>query len=244
MNYTAARAAYWATQTFAAGTTQNVQAENTLACWDLTSVFTRTTPAGTREDVMTFGMRIAKIAGTERTIGLTSELPTIEGFANTLHASLAAIRPPHSTLSEYIWHERRVTHPAAKGGGEKPGPAIRRTAKSVVGTDASGALPDQMTFTCTFKTPSRQHWGRVYLPAMSKGSIDSPLRRINSGVVDLIASSFNTFAVSLDGAGYRLGVWSYQKQAFMDVDQVQVDDIPDVQRRRRAKQRAYAKTYG
>lgn len=244
INYTAAKAGYWATQSIVAGTSLQVQPDNTLACWDLTQVFNRTTPTGTREDVATYGMRIAKVAGTDRVIGLTSELPTIEGFANTLSTALAALMSTQWTLAEYVWHERRASHPAAEGGGEKPGPAIRRTAKSTVGTDAGGRLPDQIACTCTFKTPSRKHWGRVYLPGFAKSTVDGTYGRFNNGGCDIVAAAFNAFATSLDGAGYRLGVWSYQKQAFMDVDQVQVDNVVDVQRRRRAKQRSYVKTYG
>jgi hypothetical protein len=244
VNYTAAKSGYWATQSKVSGTSEQVQPENTLACWDVTHVFTRTTPAGTREDVATFGLRIAKIAGTERVIGLTSELTTIEGFLNTFNGTLGTIRNAQTTLAEYAWHERRANHPVAEGGGEKVGPAIKRTTKSTVGGMATGRMPDQIAMSVTLKTASRRHWGRFYIPGIDYGNVDTTYGRFTAAACDIAAAATNPLAVALDGAGFRLGVWSYPKQAFMDVDQIQVDNIPDVQRRRRAKQRSYAKTYG
>jgi hypothetical protein len=162
LTHTAEKTAYWAAESKEAGTNEVIQPSTTLGCWDVTLRYARTTPVGTREDDATIGLRIAKvIGGGLYGLGLNSELSTIEARLNTLQATLATFMSSSFTLAEYIWHVRRASNPAAKGGGEKP--------------------------------------------------------------------------------GYELGVWSYPKQAFMPVWQVQVDNIVDIQRRRRAKQRSYAK---
>jgi hypothetical protein len=242
LTHTAEKTAYWAAESKEAGTNEVIQPSTTLGCWDVTLRYARTTPVGTREDDATIGLRIAKvIGGGLYGLGLNSELSTIEARLNTLQAMLATFMSSSFTLAEYIWHVRRASNPAAKGGGEKPGPAVRRTAKNVVGVNASDRQPDQVAATVTFKTCSRRHWGRVYIPGIAGSQVDKTYARFGSGLCDGFATAFQVLINGLSTDGYELGVWSYPKQAFMPVWQVQVDNIVDIQRRRRAKQRSYAK---
>jgi hypothetical protein len=54
-----------------------------------------------------------------------------------------------------------------------------------------------------------------------------------------------TAAQALEALGVPLSliVWSQQYRAALDIDVIQMDDVPDVQRRRRAKQKATQTTF-
>lgn len=235
---------YWATQSFVLDTEIHEQAKNTVGCWDVSIVYGRTTPTGTREDTVQFGLRIAKRTGAGAWgIGSTSELATIETALGVLTGDLASNMVDAFTCREFVWHERRASHAAAEGGGEKTGPAIRRTARATAGTASAARTADQIAMTVTFKTASRRHWGRVYLPGLSRALIDTTYGRWSNSICDQVATSFNTLFTSLNTGGFDVVVWSYPKQAFLTVTEIQVDNIVDIQRRRRAKQRSYAKAF-
>lgn len=120
---------------------------------------------------------------------------------------------------------------------------MRRTAKSIVGTATGARLPDQCSCSVTFRTAGRTHWGRVYLPGFAATQTGTGYGRLVTATVDALATYFDTFQSSLNTSGLQLGVWTWAKGAFLPVRQVRVDDVVDIQRRRRAKQVAHYKQF-
>src|SRR5262249_54437151 len=141
------------------------------------------------------------------------------------------------SLAEYRWHDWDINDVAL-------GPADRVTSRSVAGTTgATSRLPDQDAQTVTWTTASRRHWGRVYLPGIGFNRIDNTTGRWASTQVDAAALHFHTLATSLVAGGYDMVVVSRQFHALLTIDTISVDDIVDIQRRRRAKQASYHKIY-
>lgn len=244
ITHTSEKSGYWGTQSREAGTTETIQSETTLGAWRLTLVYSRVVPAGVREDTMTNNLAIAKtIGGGQYGLGLTSELSAIETIVNAYATLIANKQNSGVTLSEYVWHELRASHPPADGGGEKVGPAIRRTPKSVVGANATSRTPDQISATITLQTASRKHWGRIYVPGLRLSAWDTTYGRLTTTVADDLATAMRGLVNDLNTAGYTVGVWSYKFQAFLPVYKVAVDDVVDIQRRRRAKQKSYQRVY-
>lgn len=244
VNIDGSAAQYWGTQNLLADTVVTSQATATLRAWDVACLYGRSTPTGTREDTAQFGMRICKRAGAGLWgIGLASELPGIETRLDALITSLASHISTAYTMTQYVWHERAIDHPTNEDGSEKIGAAIRYTSKSIAGAQLTDRNADQVSATVTFKTASRKHWGRVYLPGIATGQMNKTYGRWTPAFADAVAGYFRTFINGLATDGYDLVVYSYKKKAIMQVVELQVDDIVDIQRRRRAKQRSYAKTY-
>jgi hypothetical protein len=106
-----------------------------------------------------------------------------------------------------------------------------------------GRSPDQLACNLTIRTASRKHWGRIELPGIDIGKWDPASGRLLNSSIDLLSGAFDGLHNSLATAGYRLGVWSQLHPTFMTASQLEVDDVPDIQRRRRPKRRNYAKIY-
>lgn len=191
-------------------------------------VFARTTPSQTREDRIVTSLHFSKIAGG----GLYSDLSdadcaTVEGLLDSMHTAIKPYIASGISLVEYRWH-------VFGAGIAKPGPATRVTSRSVAGTAANGRMPDQVCATSTFRTSSRKHWGRTYWPLGTTQALDTTYGRF-SRYTDL-ATAIKTMYTGADAASIALVVWSQQFRGLLTIDELRVDDIFDIQRRRRAKQ--------
>lgn len=200
-------------------------------------VFTRTSPAGVTDDVMVthlaFSKRVAM--GAVSTL-LSADKAAIEGYLNTWWTATKIYVTSGYTLKEYRWH----TYPKP---GVKPGPANRITSVNVAGTGiATVRLPDQNAVTVTFRTASRKHWGRMYLPGLNASNYDG-YGRIIPSVVDGIAAAARTLLNSAEGATTPVWVVSHAHPAILAVSEMAVDSTGDIVRRRRAKHTSYWKVY-
>jgi len=241
---TSAVAEYWAAQSKYTDTIETVQPAENLGCSRLSVVFTRTTPAGTRDDVMVFGIALADIVGG----GLygvlnATKMAACETALDAVWTDLKTIATNQVTLTQYRWHEHRANHPASEKGYETIGPATRLTNKSVAGSLANSRHADQVTPTVTWRTTSRKHWGRIYVPGISLAVSDTTYGRIGTAAVDQIANAWHVFEAACNTAAVQLGVWTWKYQAFLPLSELRVDNVWDIQRRRRAKQSNYAKAY-
>lgn len=241
--YTSEMESYWAGQSMFADTVKAVQPASTLGCHGVRMSWSRDTPAGTTEDRATIGFHVAKVVGGGLFSPLTlAELPAIETALDTL---LTTLKPHMSTefhMLEYRWFEHRASHAAYPDGSEVVGAPVRITAKAIAGTAAVNRLPDQDSATVTWRTTSRRHWGRVYFPGLTPNEM-SAYGRLDSAYVDALAGAWHVFIASLVTNAQTLGVWTYRKKAFLDLSELRVDNVVDIQRRRRVKQSSYAKSY-
>lgn len=107
---------------------------------------------------------------------------------------------------------------------------------------ATNTVPDQVAQTVTFRTASRIHWGRIYLPGPYSSGLGST-GRISSTTVDLIVGAVRTMANSASSAGFELVVPSTSHRAVLGIREMSMDSTADVIRSRRAKRPDYRKTY-
>lgn len=244
ISHIGAKEAYWATQSYFEDTFVKNTGAIDIACNKVTCVWTRQTPAGTREDVCTITFALAKIIGGGLYGSLApSEMSSLETDMDTLFSTLATKQDSDYTLSEYVWHEHSTGHPATDKGYEVVGPAVRRTSKSITGTQTTARQPDQISSTISFRTASRKHWGRVYFPGLSTGQNDGNFGRIQAATVDVLATNWRTFAVAAEAKSAKSGVYSWKKGSFLALSEIRVDNVWDIQRRRRAKQQSYFKSF-
>ena len=119
------------------------------------------------------------------------------------------------------------------------GPPEKITTIASVGTSASGPNAQQLALSVTLKTHAPRHWGRVYMPAPDVSRIDANGRWVaatRTTVANATAELLDDFA----GSGFVpvVPVTQVNKQLVQGLAAiltVQVDDVPDVIRRRRAK---------
>jgi hypothetical protein len=229
---------YWLGQSTVAGTVITSQPDPTqVGCGLVTLQFARTTPSPTREDLAVITFHIAKRSSSDRLPLTLGDMPGIETMLDAWWTSVKAIASNQWTLAAYVWHLRVASAP-------KDGPAVRTTARAVAGAVSLSRLPDQDASTTTIVTPSRRHWGRVYLGGIAFSQLDTTYGRWSNSSCDTLAAAGNALATSLDGGSFALGVWSKIGQGFLDVSGIHVDNVVDIIRRRRAKQRSYIKVYG
>jgi hypothetical protein len=196
------------------------------------------------EDKATIRFRIAKVVGGGLYSALiAAEFPPIETAMDALWTAQSPNMDIGHTVAEYRWFENRASHGAYPDGSEIVGPPVRITSKSIAGSTSVKRLPDQDAMSVTFRTASRKHWGRVYVPGLTQNVIDGTFGLFTNGVVDSMASAWRTFLLSLVANSQTIGVWTYKKGAFLDISALEVDNVVDIQRRRRVNASSYKHIY-
>lgn len=125
-----------------------------------------------------------------------------------------------------------------------PNPAVRITSVAVSATGSGPALPPQTSTTVTLQTPMRKYWGRMYLPAPRTSALDDTSTvwgRWDHSFVDEWCTNTQDMFNDLGAIGLIPAVYSRAGQAFMAVTGLEVDDVPDIQRRRRFATTGYRK---
>lgn len=228
---------YWSTQALESGTTLTDAGASVIGCNKWVGVWSRTVPSTLREDRMTASVHISKQVGPLRSFYTSAgDLNAVQAIFLTWLASLTTHMSNQITSVEcrsYIVRDDM----------EDTGPAVRITSIGTVGGVATSRMPDQVSSTVTWRTPSRRHWGRSYVPGIAASKFDTTYGRLTNATTDSFALASQTMVNSLIAAGYSMGVWSPTARSFLDVSEVRVDDVPDIQRRRRPKQRNYLKSY-
>lgn len=199
-------------------------------------------PAGmVAEDVDVIGIQFLKAPGGVPTNSwLDSDYTTLETAFGSLWNTLKVKYPSYMVLSQYRWYaDGPALHPPPPEGN----PARRVTDLTVAGT--SGAIvnmPPQDAESVTFKTSTRRGWGRVYMPAMHGDSLTLNANgNLTTAATDLLASSWVTFLNAARAASLVPVVFSLTHSKAMEILIVQVDDLIDIQRRRRWKRADYKK---
>lgn len=211
--------------------------------------WTRTTPAGTSEDRAICTYDFANFTDGHWDSSWTAgDYTTLEALLQTMFTAFAGWQNSNHSLLELRWF--RMSFPDTMSFAHRfnpTGPPERVTPMPTTGQNntTSTAMPYQVAATVTEKTPIPKHWGRWYYPGISPNAIDGN-SRIKTSVVDVFG---NAAAAMYQGANAAelpgiVPVTQIQKvltKKILNVSEVQVDDLPDIQRRRRPKQSLYKK---
>jgi len=199
-------------------------------------VFNRTTPSGFREDVMVTHMDWVLNAGGEVSKLGASEMAEVETALNTFHDNVAGLFPSSHTLAYFIWHDYSPIS-------TRPGPAVRTTTTSKVGSAAASRMPDQISITTTYHTASRLHWGRSYWPMNAVANLDTTYGRVSDTRCGTLGTHMDTL-LGTNGTGDAITpvVTSIQYHGCLNIRELVVDNVFDIQRRRRAKFASFRST--
>lgn len=210
-------------------------------------IYTRTTPTGTEEDKAQIGFDLINITGgAVDDTWTTGDFTTVETALTAWATSLQSSMQSNHTLTEYRWYRRAFNSLDFEKPFAPSGAPVRITSVSKSGT-AGSFLPYQVACSVTEETGLRKHWGRFYVPGIvGTGGIGST-GRYASGTVDAIANATKTLYEACAAAELYMIVPVTQMdkspvRVLLPVEKVHVDDIPDIQRRRRARTVAYRKT--
>jgi hypothetical protein len=216
--------------------------------------FMRTSPAGTTEDRAQLAMHFLNITGGNiDSSWTTADFNSLGGPFGAWWTSVKPLVSSNTTWDAMKFY-KMAFDPADPGPGHRTGSglnAFRDTgppAFQILGPQAGASgfnSAYQIAATCTFKTALPKHWGRIYLPGA--GSLDAN-GRITAANAKLLADACHDLADATAALGFLhvVPMASLDKQRFhalLGVDAYQVDDIPDVVRRRRPRQAA-ARTIG
>jgi hypothetical protein len=211
--------------------------------------FTRNTPSGTTEDRAITKLDLASMDDAPLAASLSSgERTTAGGILTTLFATIMASSSNTHKLVERRWYDMRFRTPMTpQERFADRGAPVQIDPLSVSGSlSTSGEVPYQSAMSITFKTAARRHWGRMYLPGLDSGNLDTN-GRIASALTVSFANAFETAIEALAADGTLVVVPSTQVDgvltgALLLPHTLQIDDIPDVIRRRRAKSAAIRTT--
>jgi hypothetical protein len=164
------------------------------------------------------------------------DFTTVEAQLDTLWGAIKSMYHSGYVLVEYRWYR---LGPGARA----PEPTVRVTSRNVPGTSGTSPLPQQCSVTVSLRTALRKHWGRMYFPAPS-GAQAGVSGLMPSIYVDQYANAFNAYVVALAAADFYPVVYSKLRQRAYAVNRTVVDNVIDIQRRRRPEKATYQKVYG
>lgn len=205
--------------------------------------FTRGTPATTIEDKAHCTFDLINItSGQVDTSWTSGDFTTCETFFDEWLTAWKMGLGGAYTVTRYKWYRMRfrevmtVTHRF-----EETGPPVRSQAKTIVGTSSANPLPYQVAMSVTEKTGVPKHWGRFYLPGITENMLTSDYGRWSTSWTSTVANASAELYDDLAGAEFFPVVPVTQVNkvltgGLLGVSSIQVDDIPDVIRRRRPRQ--------
>lgn len=164
------------------------------------------------------------------------DFTTVEAAIDAFWAAIKAKFSSSISLVEYRWYR---VGPGAKA----PEPTVRVTPRAVPGTSGTGSLPQQCAVTVSLRTALRKHWGRMYLPAPVISGL-APAGLLGNADVDTYAGAYNALWTALGAADFYPVVYSPTRQRAYSISKVVVDNVVDIQRRRRPERASYQKVYG
>lgn len=210
----------------------------------------RSTPALTSEDKAQFKVDLLNItSGNVDTSWTAGDFANVKAKFDTFCTAMKAYTTDSHTFDSYRAYHMRfnpspdITRPFADTG------APVYVATGVGNATGSIRLPYQVAATVTLRTAWAKHWGRIYLPGpfYTGGAVDANGRLpalYRTAVANLVFDLFDDLAAADFLPVVPVGQLEKQPfHALLGVSETVVDDIPDVQRRRRPKMAA-ARTIG
>lgn len=202
-------------------------------------VFSRSAPTGFSEDRAVFKLDMLRtdVSGPADP-WTTTNFTDAETILDAFWATWRPFVPQYTTLIEYRWYRMAFNDELAKFPFQKTGPPVRFISRSSPGTSTFGT-PMQLCCAVTLKTPIPKHWGRFYAP-LASDALSTTTGRIPSSTLSTLGGAAETMRTALHVKNMALctPITQVDKQAvrgLLGVRRIQVDDVPDVQRRRRTK---------
>jgi len=166
----------------------------------------------------------------------TTDFTTCESKFDTFFNDWITYMDNQCRVTEYRWYQMQFNNYGVTEPFQQTGPPVRVTSKSFTGTMATVQAP-QVAMTVTEKTAFPKNWGRFYLPVPSASQLDVT-RQFKNATVDAVATITQTLYSTLMAADFQPTVPITQthkdpNRQLLTVNQIQVDSVPDVQRRRR-----------
>lgn len=203
--------------------------------------FSRTAPTGLTEDAGINTYDIVNMSdGNLDTSWTDADFVTCETHFDRFHVDLAAAMTNTHTVDQYRWYKMQFNPLTLSEPFVPSGAPVRVIEKNMVGSSPSFPLPFQVAMSVTEKTPLRKHWGRVYLPGMSGAQLASAHGRWDSAKLATMANSVQNLHEDLNDDQFipHVPVTQFNGQpvrSLYGIDKIQIDDIPDVIRSRRAR---------
>src|SRR5680860_130819 len=114
-----------------------------------------------------------------------------------------------------------------------PNPPVGEADLNVLGSATSNPLPPQVSLTVTERTNLRRNWGRIYIPGIASVHLTDVGRFSDANCIVFADWAQDMFAPYTVAPLHVNVVYSRADQSEHDILKVQVDDLFDVQRRRR-----------
>lgn len=203
--------------------------------------WSRSTPAGTSEDFAQFKLDLVNVTADalDTTWTQADYFAVRDAFATWRTGMLASISTSQSFTELKAYRMRFNPEPDLIRPFADTGPPQYLQTIAQAGTQ-TGTLPYQIAPTCTLRTGWPRHWGRFYAPTPGTAAIDSN-GRLTSTYRSALQTATATMLSTLHDAGFYpvVPVGQLDKTPFhglLSPTVIVVDDVPDVQRRRRPRQ--------
>jgi len=153
-----------------------------------------------------------------------------EAFHDAFVARFATAWP---TLQSFISNKYKVSRIKSYQEGPAPNFPVKDSAVSHLGSATTSPLPPQVAVTVTEKTFTPTEWGRIYIPGFSAARSNT-VGRLTLDDVAIVANWAQALWADFTVAPVHVPI-VYQRSTAEEhqVLSVQVDDLFDVQRRRR-----------
>jgi hypothetical protein len=195
------------------------------------------------EDVRVNTHHFLKVAsGSPVDTWVAADFVILEDAYDTFWAAMKDTLPPAYTLATLKWYK-------AGPADAPPQEPVRSVDRSVVGTSIYSSVPPQCCATVTEKTAAGNAWGRFYFPAPgANGAYYNGTGRFVSTYQTQLANAIDAWYETALAANLLPVVYSAAKPVrptasggtlaatvarALTIDQLQIDDIPDVIRSRR-----------
>lgn len=192
----------------------------------LQSVFTRAPTGGVSEDIALCTHHVRSDAASLD----ATEAARVEGFMSTFWSSLLPWLPSYVVLDQFRWYQLDTS-------GHTMGAPARVTDKNLIGSLTAGenVLPPQVSVTVTEVSTARRRWGRFYVPGPLKSDLSGSDGRLKPTYVDALADNAELLYhnVNRSVGSEHFCTKPRLDGSFQLVSDIQVDNILDIQRRRR-----------
>lgn len=155
-----------------------------------------------------------------------SDFEVVTDRLHDFWTAITAYRTTGVAVREHRWY---VADPAPG----PPNPTLLVTADAIAGSSGSKPLPPQCAVTVTQMTDDRRRWGRFYIPGLTVDVLAVGSGRLIADVADDLATQAG-LAFANSHINWKLQVFGSGSPASLPVRNVRVDDVFDIQRRRRS----------
>lgn len=203
--------------------------------------WTKNTPAGVSEDLGEFKMDVLNItSGAVDNSWTSADLLVVHNALYALRTALLPYLHSSQVFQQNVAYKMKFNNAMDP---KKPflptGPPVYLSSVSAQAGTGTGLQAYQVSGSVTFKTAFPRHWGRSYLPTPPNARLDT-YGRFDSTYRSGVANAFRTCFDTLQAADMFpvIPLTQAEKQplhALLGALEIQVDDIPDVIRRRRVK---------